>query len=80
MADKPAVDPNHEAGNKRCRLTQDLQFKSASLQSGVDFRGVKISYKTYGQLAADKANVVVPSSYTLTYDEVETLSVSVTLG
>jgi homoserine acetyltransferase len=32
-----------------------------------DFHGVRISYKTYGQLAADKSNViVVPSGYTLT--------------
>jgi homoserine O-acetyltransferase/O-succinyltransferase len=45
------------------------------LQSGVDFCGVKISYKTYGQLAADKSNVVVvPSGFTLTHDEVDCLT------
>jgi hypothetical protein len=52
-----------------------FELKSAPLQSGVDFRDVKISYKTYGQLAADKSNVVVvPSGYTLTHDEVDWLT------
>jgi homoserine O-acetyltransferase/O-succinyltransferase len=51
-----------------------FELESAPLQSGVDFRGAKISYKTYGQLAADKSNViVVPSGYTLTHDEVDWL-------
>jgi homoserine O-acetyltransferase/O-succinyltransferase len=41
-----------------------FELKSAPLQSGIDFRGVKVSYKTYGQLAPDKSNViVVPSPY-----------------
>lgn len=65
-----------QGGNERCRPT--TQFSSSSLrhlQSGVDFRGVKVSYKTYGQLAADKSNVVVvPSGYTLTHDEVDWLT------
>jgi homoserine O-acetyltransferase/O-succinyltransferase len=52
-----------------------FELKSAPLQSGVDFRDVRISYKTYGQLAADKSNViVVPSGYTLTHDEVDWLT------
>jgi homoserine O-acetyltransferase/O-succinyltransferase len=52
-----------------------FELKSAPLQSGIDFRGVKISYKTYGQLAADKSNViVVPSGYALTHDEVDWLT------
>jgi homoserine O-acetyltransferase/O-succinyltransferase len=33
------------------------------LQSGIDFRGVKVSYKTYGQLAPDNSNVIVVPSY-----------------
>jgi hypothetical protein len=40
-----------------------FELKSAPLQSGIDFRGVKISYKTYGQLAPDKSNVIVVPSY-----------------
>jgi homoserine O-acetyltransferase/O-succinyltransferase len=52
-----------------------FELNSAPLQSGVDFRGVKISYKTYGELAADKSNVVVvPSGVTLTHDEVDWLT------
>jgi homoserine O-acetyltransferase/O-succinyltransferase len=52
-----------------------FELKSAPLQCGVDFRGVKISYKTYGQLAADKSNaIVVPSGYALTHDEVDWLT------
>jgi homoserine O-acetyltransferase len=52
-----------------------FELQSAPLQSGVDFRSEKISYKTYGQLAADKSNViVVPSGYTLTHAEVDWLT------
>jgi homoserine O-acetyltransferase/O-succinyltransferase len=52
-----------------------FELKSAPLQSGIDFRGAKISYKTYGQLAADKSNViVVPSGYTLAHNEVDWLT------
>jgi homoserine O-acetyltransferase/O-succinyltransferase len=41
-----------------------FELDSAPLQSGVDFRNVKVSYKTYGQLAGDKSNVIVcPSAY-----------------
>jgi len=48
-----------------------FELMSAPLQSGVDFRNAKVSCQTYGQLAADKSNViVVPSGYTLTHDEV----------
>ena len=47
-----------------------FELKSAPLQSGIDFRGVKVSYKTYGQLAPDKSNViVVPSYYSETHHE-----------
>jgi homoserine O-acetyltransferase/O-succinyltransferase len=52
-----------------------FELSSAPLQSGVDFLGIKISYKTYGQLAADKSNVVViPSGFTLTHEEVDWLT------
>lgn len=40
-----------------------FELDSAALQSGVTYRGVKISYKTYGQLAPDKSNVIVVPSY-----------------
>src|SRR5579864_8890475 len=34
------------------------------LQSGLTYRGAKLAYKTYGQLNADKSNVIVhPTSY-----------------
>jgi homoserine O-acetyltransferase len=41
-----------------------FELDSAPLQSGVEFHNVKISYKTYGQLAGDKSNVIVcPTAY-----------------
>src|SRR5262249_55313335 len=47
-----------------------FELNSAPLQSGIDYRGVKVSYKTYGQLASDKSNViVVPSYYSETHHE-----------
>ncbi|HZS81618.1 MAG TPA: alpha/beta fold hydrolase [Stellaceae bacterium] len=34
------------------------------LQSGLTYRGARLAYKTYGELAADKSNVIVyPTSY-----------------
>ena len=48
---------------------------SAMLQSGVEFRDAKISYKTYGQLAPDKSNViVVPGAYAGTHQYVDWLT------
>ena len=45
------------------------------LQSSVEFREVKISYKTYGQLAPDKSNViVVPGAYAGTHQYVDWLT------
>jgi homoserine O-acetyltransferase len=52
-----------------------FELASALLQSGVDFRNAKVSYKTYGQLAPDRSNViVVPSAYAGTHDEADWLT------
>ena len=45
------------------------------MQSGIVFRNVKIAYKTYGQLAPDKSNVIVcPSAYGSTHQDVDWLT------
>ena len=52
-----------------------FELGSARLQSGVDFHGARVSYKTYGQLSADKSNVVVcPSAYGSTHQDVDWLT------
>jgi homoserine O-acetyltransferase len=52
-----------------------FELPSAPLQSGVDFRNALLSYKTYGQLASDKSNViVVPSAYAGTHQYVDWLT------
>jgi homoserine O-acetyltransferase/O-succinyltransferase len=52
-----------------------FELDSASLQSGVDFRNVRISYKTYGQLSADKSNVIVcPSAYGSAHQDIDWLT------
>jgi homoserine O-acetyltransferase/O-succinyltransferase len=52
-----------------------FEFDPAPLQSGVNFRNVRISYKTYGQLSADKSNVIIcPSAYGSTHQDVDWLT------
>ena len=54
---------------------ETFTIPTAALQSGVEFRDVKISYKTYGQLAPDKSNViVVPGAYAGTHAYVDWLT------
>jgi homoserine O-acetyltransferase/O-succinyltransferase len=52
-----------------------FELDSASLQSGVDFHNVKVSYKTYGQLSGDRSNVIVcPSAYGSDHRDVDWLT------
>jgi homoserine O-acetyltransferase len=52
-----------------------FDLESVPLQSGTVFRNVKLAYKTYGQLAPDKSNVIVcPSAYGSTHKDVDSLS------
>ena len=45
---------------------------SAPLQSGIVFPNAKLAYKTFGELAPDKSNVVVvPSAYSCTHKDIE---------
>jgi pimeloyl-ACP methyl ester carboxylesterase len=52
-----------------------FDLESVPLQSGTVFRNVKLAYKTYGQLAPDKSNVIVcPSAYGSTHKDVDSLT------
>ena len=52
-----------------------FDLESVPLQSGIVFRNVKLAYKTYGQLAPDKSNVIVcPSAYAYTHEAVDLLT------
>ena len=52
-----------------------FDLDSVPLQSGIVFRNAKLAYKTYGQLAADKSNVIVcPSPYAGTHQDVDWLT------
>jgi homoserine O-acetyltransferase/O-succinyltransferase len=42
---------------------QIFNVEPTPLQSGIVLRNAKVAYKTYGQLAADKSNVIVQPSY-----------------
>jgi homoserine O-acetyltransferase len=52
-----------------------FDLESVPLQSGTVFRNVKLAYKTYGQLAQDKSNVIIcPSAYGSTHKDVDALT------
>jgi homoserine O-acetyltransferase/O-succinyltransferase len=52
-----------------------FEMESVPLQSGTEFRKAKLAYKTYGQLAADKSNVIVcPTAYAGTHEGVDWLT------
>ncbi len=52
-----------------------FDMESVRLQSGIVFPKAKLAYKTYGQLAADKSNVIVcPSAYAGTHQDVDWLT------
>lgn len=51
---------------------QIFDLGSVPLQSGIVFPNAKLAYKTYGELASDKSNVVVvPSAYSGTHKDIE---------
>jgi len=51
---------------------QTFDLGSVTLQSGIVFHNAKLAYKTYGNLAPDKSNVVVfPSAYSGTHKDLE---------
>lgn len=51
---------------------QTFDLGSVHLQSGVVFPDAKVAYKTYGELAPDKSNVIViPSAYSGTHKDLE---------
>lgn len=51
---------------------QTFDLGSVPLQSGIVFPNAKLAYKTYGELAPDKSNVVVvPSAYSGTHKDIE---------
>src|SRR5215467_705490 len=51
---------------------QIFNVEPVQLQSGIMLRDAKVAYKTYGQLAPDKSNVVVePSWYSGTHTDME---------
>jgi homoserine O-acetyltransferase len=51
---------------------QIFNVEPTQLQSGIMLRDAKVAYKTYGQLAPDKSNVVVePSWYSGTHTDME---------
>jgi homoserine O-acetyltransferase/O-succinyltransferase len=51
---------------------QVFNVEPMQLQSGIMLRNAKVVYKTYGQLAADKSNVIVePSWYSGTHTDME---------
>jgi len=51
---------------------QLFNVEPTQLQSGIMLRNAKVAYKTYGQLAADKSNVIVePSWYSGTHIDME---------
>lgn len=52
-----------------------FDLDAVPLQSGVVFRNAKLAYKTYGQLAGDKSNVIIcPSAYAGTHQNVDWLT------
>ncbi len=72
-----ALDPITRAQAEPTKPADAKTFTipSATLQSGVEFRDVKLSYKTYGQLAPDRSNVVVvPGAYAGTHAYVDWLT------
>jgi homoserine O-acetyltransferase len=51
---------------------QIFNVEPTQLQSGIMLRNAKVAYKTYGQLAADKSNVIIePSWYSGTHTDME---------
>lgn len=49
-----------------------FEVESVKLQSGTIFPNAKLAYKTYGELAPDKSNVIVfPSAYSGTHKDIE---------
>jgi homoserine O-acetyltransferase/O-succinyltransferase len=52
-----------------------FDLDSVPLQSGIVFRNAKLAYKTYGELAPDKSNVIIcPSAYGSTHQDVDWLT------
>jgi IS66 C-terminal element len=51
---------------------QIFDLASVPLQSGIVFPNAKLAYKTFGELAPDKSNVVVvPSAHSCTHEDIE---------
>jgi homoserine O-acetyltransferase len=71
---KPGGVPITAAAAQSSRSTdyQTFDLGSVQLQSGVMFPDARLAYKTYGELAPDKSNViVVPSAFSGTHKDLE---------
>ena len=71
---KPGGVPITAAAAQSSRSTdyQTFDLGSVQLQSGVMFPDARLAYKTYGELAPDKSNViVVPSAFSGTHKDLD---------
>ncbi len=64
-----------QAGTEKPIDYKIFNLDLVTLQSGILFRNVGVSYKTYGQLSPDKSNVIVcPSAFGSTHQDVDWLT------